>query len=63
MAHCFGGVPTYRTIYTVNTVKKRRYTMKKITNPVKLRNALNISDSEDHLKIREMLVDKPEESD
>ena len=37
--------------------------MKKNTNPVKLRNNLNISDSEDHSKIREMLVDKPEESD
>lgn len=37
--------------------------MKKNTNPVKLRSALNISNSEDHSKIREMLVDEPEESD
>ncbi len=130
-----GGVPTYKIIYAVKTVNKRRETMKKNTNPVKLRDALNnkklfmtsgkafigdtvrdyspdqfieeleflcesgymanmidfkfeitsegvtvdigrmcpcdsyivikmsIADSEDHQKIREMLVDEPEESD
>lgn len=41
MAHRFGGVPTYKIIYAVKTVNKRRETMKKNTNPVKLRDALN----------------------
>ena len=41
MAHCYGGVPTYKIIYAVKTVNKRRETMKKNTNPVKLRDALS----------------------
>lgn len=41
MAHCYGGVPTYKIIYAVKTVNKRRETMKKNTNPVKLRDAIS----------------------
>ena len=32
---------TYRIIYAVNTVNERRETMKKNTNPVKLRDTIN----------------------
>ena len=63
MAHRFGGVPTYRIISAKKSTNERRRATKKNTNPVKLRNALNIVDSENHQKIREMLVDEWEESD